>query len=343
MYGWDMKDENFLPKVSIIIPVFNGANFMKEAIDSALAQTYSNIEVVVINDGSQDDGATESIAMSYGSKIRYLSKPNGGVSTALNLGIEKMTGDYFSWLSHDDVYKPEKIERQIEFLRRSCRYDTILYGSYELINSNSKTISIIDCSKLYSNNQLSIPLFPVLRGLANGCTMFIHKSHFIRIGLFDERLRTTQDYDLWFRMFREASVQFCPGNYVKSRIHSKQTGRAVNRHTDECERLWITMIDSVTSKEMCVMEGSPYYFYIRMADFLKNHSLYVKAEKHARKLANYEAERNGKGIPIAGYESSIPFSMSSGGLVCSIRRLHLSIKYEGIMVTIRKIVRKLLK
>ena len=80
------------PLVSIVIPVYNGADFLRECIDSALAQTYENIEIIVINDGSCDNGKTEEIALSYGDKIRYIYKENGGVSTALNLGIENMTG-----------------------------------------------------------------------------------------------------------------------------------------------------------------------------------------------------------------------------------------------------------
>ena len=82
------KEDKFNPLVSIVIPVYNGENYLKEAIDSALAQTYKNIEVIVVNDGSSDK--TDEICKSYGSKIRYFKKENGGVSTALNLGIEKM-------------------------------------------------------------------------------------------------------------------------------------------------------------------------------------------------------------------------------------------------------------
>src|SRR4026207_13272 len=92
------------PLVSIVIPVYNGANFMREAINSALAQTYKNTEVIVVNDGSTDNGLTDAIAKEYGDKICYFRKENGGCGSALNMGIANMKGDYFSWLSHDDVY-----------------------------------------------------------------------------------------------------------------------------------------------------------------------------------------------------------------------------------------------
>ena len=81
--------------VSIIIPVYNGANYLREAIDSALNQTYQNCEVIVVNDGSDDNGKTEEITLSYGSRIRYFRKENGGVATALNAGIREMQGEYF--------------------------------------------------------------------------------------------------------------------------------------------------------------------------------------------------------------------------------------------------------
>ena len=82
------------PLVSIVIPVYNGSNFLRDAIDSALAQTYPRVEVIVVNDGSTDGGATEAIAKSYGSRIRYFAKENGRVASAVNYGIANMNGDY---------------------------------------------------------------------------------------------------------------------------------------------------------------------------------------------------------------------------------------------------------
>ena len=104
------------PTVSIVIPAYNAANYLAEAIDSALAQTYPHIEIIVVNDGSRDEGATAAVAARYGDRIRYVEKENGGSSSALNTGIAHMTGEWFSWLSHDDLYEPDKLEKQVRYL-----------------------------------------------------------------------------------------------------------------------------------------------------------------------------------------------------------------------------------
>ena len=128
-------------KVSIVIPVFNGADYLREAIDSALAQTYQNAEIIIINDGSNDNGATENIALSYGDRIRYFSKENGGVASALNLAIKKMTGEYFSWLSHDDLYFANKVEAQIKALDQMQDKRVVLYSDFGVFYNNPDKLS----------------------------------------------------------------------------------------------------------------------------------------------------------------------------------------------------------
>lgn len=279
-------EDNFEPKVSIIIPVYNGSRYLGEAIDSALGQSYSNVEVIVVNDGSDDDGATEEVALSYGKSIRYYSKENGGVSTALNFAMEKMTGDYFSWLSHDDVYYPNKIERQIKFLAEHQSIDTILYGGYELIDEASNIFSQVTFEGVYPEEKLNISLFPVLRGLINGCSLLIHKSHFERSGLFDENLHLVQDYALWFKMFRHAQVRFLPGIFVKTRVHGEQqTKKKMERNLEECNWMWISFINNVSIEEMCEMDGTPYLFYKNTASTLARYTEYLQAQQYAESLA----------------------------------------------------------
>ena len=190
------------PKVSIIIPVYNGSNYLKEAIDSALAQTYANCEVLVINDGSCDEGKTEAIALSYGDRIRYFAKENGGVASALNIGIHQMEGEYFSWLSHDDVYYPNKIEREMEAIQESNDPTKLVQCEYDFYDEATGTYTPTDFSKTYSIDQLTNSVFSVLQLQIHACCALIHRSHFERVGLFDEKRWYTQDVEMWFRLFR---------------------------------------------------------------------------------------------------------------------------------------------
>jgi glycosyltransferase involved in cell wall biosynthesis len=213
-----MKINN--PKVSIIIPVYNGSDYLSQAIDSALNQTYTNIEVIVVNDGSNDEGASDKIALSYGNAIKYYFKENGGVSSALNLGICKMTGEYFSWLSHDDIYMPDKIEKQVKRLRELDFADVIIYSGYRAINKKSKVKN--DFYPILSDPEYFF--YDLFCGWpVHGCTVLIPKICFSKVGLFNESNKTAQDYEMWFRLLK-AGYQFIlvPEALIKFRVHSAQ-------------------------------------------------------------------------------------------------------------------------
>jgi len=257
------------PLVSIIIPVFNGGNYLQEAINSALAQTYSNIEVIVVNDGSQDGGITEKIAKSYDDKIRYFHKENGGVATALNLAIKEMEGEYFSWLSHDDMYYPNKIERQLEALWEKGDIETIIQSGYNLLNVNSNEITRVVQSETYPIAKLIDSVFPVLQGLVNGCSLLIHKSHFKRVGIFNEDLITSQDYDLWFRMMRYQKMIYVSEPLVLVRRHDDQGSNTLTCYDSERCKLHISFLESLSEEEMCSMYGNPYMFYHKMYCYFK--------------------------------------------------------------------------
>lgn len=193
------------PKVSIVIPVYNGSNFMRCAIDCALAQTYENTEIIVINDGSNDEGRSEEIALSYGDRIRYFSKTNGGVSSALNCGIANMTGEYFAWLSHDDAYTPTRIEDAVKLLKA---HDLLgkkyvgFTGGY-IADANGRKIrdmqSRFEKERVYSAYD-TMEIMAV-SGTLYGCNLLIPREAFEEAGLFEETLRYSQDALMWYRIF----------------------------------------------------------------------------------------------------------------------------------------------
>lgn len=221
---------SFLPKVSIVIPVYNGADYLRESIDSALAQTYANVEVLVVNDGSCDDGATEAVALSYGDKIRYFKKENGGVSSALNMGIQNMTGDYFSWLSHDDRYDPEKVACSVAYLAEFENRDRLLAmcGGY-YIDKNSAHLRDMhfpfERGRVYSG--LDVVSHILSHGVLDACCLLIPKTAFDECGLFNEDLRYNQDALMWYQIFcRHYGLVVCDEQkQVAYRLHAAQTSK----------------------------------------------------------------------------------------------------------------------
>lgn len=242
-------ERQFDPKVSIIIPVYNGAKYLAEAIDSALAQTYSNIEIIVVNDGSTDAGASERVALAYGERIRYAAKPNGGVATALNRGVEEMTGDYFSWLSHDDLYLPDKVETQIKALLqmpdpRRC----VLYSDYEVFTDDPAA------GTPYILQHMAPEDFRYYITIANalhGCTLLVPRQAFAEHGGFNPALRTTQDYDLWFRMAETYAFVHQPVILVRARSHAEQgTLQMLELAMTECNALLQGFVEQLSEADV---------------------------------------------------------------------------------------------
>jgi glycosyltransferase involved in cell wall biosynthesis len=213
------RDEVMGAKVSIVIPVYNGANYLAEAIESALEQTHTNFEVVVVNDGSTDDGATRRVAQRYAGRIRYFEKPNGGVASALNFGIAEMTGEYFSWLSHDDLYLPDKIASQLDFLANAVSDRAlIVYGNCAVFTGDpaqAKAVDVPDASLKYFRYLLATS------SAVHGCTLLIPKSAFDNGG-FDVSKPTTQDYDMWFRLAGALDFVKLDRTLVLARQHPEQ-------------------------------------------------------------------------------------------------------------------------
>ena len=278
------SSESFFPKVSIIIPVYNGADYLFESVSSALSQTYGNFEVIVVNDGSDDGGKTEEIALSFGDKIRYYKKENGGVSSALNFGIEKMTGDYFSWLSHDDSYAPGKLESSVKLISKFGENKRLiaLTGGYYTNPESEKVRDFPDRfepGKVYGGKKvLEIML---KKGTLNGCCMLIHKNVFEECGLFDEQLRYNQDALLWYRIFSSGYRLVYDGERnVTYRLHSGQT--SVKKH-------YLLEKDSLSLSKKIL----PVFLKISTSDFSPVYLLALRFAKHKCKSAAIECIRFG--------------------------------------------------
>lgn len=211
--------------VSIVIPAYNASLYLTQAIESALAQTYQAVEVIVINDGSTDDGTTRKIGMSYGDRIRYYEKENGGCASALNYGIQVMSGEWFSWLSHDDLYMPEKIEKLIALIEKfNLNPESIVLGCNDLImNPQGET------TRNFFNNSTGILSPEKAFGetlnvkTINGCGLLIPKAILDRVGGFRTDYKHLLDREMWMRIaLNRYSYCFDEKPLVISRVHNQQ-------------------------------------------------------------------------------------------------------------------------
>ncbi|MBQ7345276.1 MAG: glycosyltransferase [Oscillospiraceae bacterium] len=267
-----------MPKISIVIPAYNASNYLAEAIDSALGQTYPNVEIIVVNDGSKDDGATERVALSYGDKIRYFSKENGGSSSALNMGIANMTGDWFSWLSHDDLYVPEKVQLQVEFLEalqlsEEALRRHVLFSASDLIDGYGRYIrkaaskeSLRIARRLESLEHNGHLIAEPTKYGFHGCSCLVHKSAFQDVGVFDEGLWMLNDMDLWFRIYKAGyKIHYLPEPLVKGRIHPKQVSKCIgySYHNPEQDMFWKRSLDLLM--ERYPQEGELFFRFGRNA------------------------------------------------------------------------------
>ncbi len=257
------------PLVSIVIPVYNGSNYMKEAIDSALNQTYNKCEVIVVNDGSTDDGLTEKIALSYGEKIRYFKKKNGGVATAINFGISKMKGEYFAWLSHDDIFYPYKIEKQIDAIQNSGIKDAICHGNFDFLQMKSGEKTSVDLLNLYERNQLESSCFAPVFLAIHGSTLLIHKSHFERVGNYRTDLLATQDSEFLFRVMRGQKSVFVEQPLIIGRLHEEQGQKTMKCHKPEYNKMFMDFCEELNDEEKEQMCGSVINFYYNLWKLLK--------------------------------------------------------------------------
>ena len=205
---------NLKPTVSVIIPVFNGAQYIQGAIESVLNQTFKDFEIIVVDDGSTDDTKALLEPWVKEEKIKYIYQQNKGLAGARNTGIRHAGGKFLKFLDCDDLLYPEQLERQVEHLMDKPQ-SIISATSYELEFESKKKISI----NLYlKENQLA----QFIEG--NPCpahTILVHRSLVEQAGGFDETLLSHEDSDLWLRILIQGGI-FEKVDYLGCcyRIHS---------------------------------------------------------------------------------------------------------------------------
>jgi glycosyltransferase involved in cell wall biosynthesis len=216
-----MKSEAIPPLVSVIIPTYNRAWCLREAVDSVLAQEFGDFEMIVVDDGSTD--ATATLLAAYGGRVEVMHQANRGVSAARNAGIAAARGGLIAFLDSDDIWLPRKLSTQIHFFQ--SHPDALIHQTEELWVRNGRRVNP---GRRHRKPEGMIFEPSLELCLVSPSAVMARRELFGQVGLFDESLPACEDYDLWLRV----SCRFP--------VHLTETPLIVKRggHADQLSRAW---------------------------------------------------------------------------------------------------------
>ena len=202
--------------VSVVIPNYNYERYLCETIDSVLAQTYPDVEIIVVDDGSKD--ASKEILAGYGDKVRTIFQENQGVSATRNNGVKESSGEFIAFLDADDAWLPTKLEKQVGRFREDRSLGLVHVGVDEVdADGNSLVQRLEGVEGNVSATLLTSKREGVLGG---GSGLMVPRSVFDEVGGFDLRLSTSADWDLFYRISEGYAVGFVPEILIRYRVHS---------------------------------------------------------------------------------------------------------------------------
>ncbi|MBD2771541.1 glycosyltransferase family 2 protein [Iningainema tapete] len=214
-----------MPNVSVIIPTYQRANLVSQAIESVLAQTYTDYEIIVVNDGSTDN--TIEVLEYFGEKITVIHQENQGSAAARNTGIKVAQGQYIALLDHDDIWLPTKLEKQVSYLDSHPKIGLVY----------SDTLYFNEKGLLPGSHAKFFPVPPVLqswtlfvRNTIPTCSVVMMRRKCLDdVGLFDETLPPCDDYDLWLRLVEKWPIHFLNEPLVHYRRYEGQQSNSEER------------------------------------------------------------------------------------------------------------------
>lgn len=210
--------------ISVIIPVYNGEDTIAEAVESALQQTFSDLEVIIIDDGSTDT-TVEILQKISDSRLKVFSYPNAGIAASRNRGLSHARGQYIAPLDADDIWKPEKLEAQLEALQSSSDA-AVAYCWSDCIDKSGRWLRPGGHPSL---SGYVLPNLLISDILENGSNPLIEHQALIKVGKYDESLPAGQDWDMSIRLAFHYHFVLVPQPLVLYRISASSVSRNINR------------------------------------------------------------------------------------------------------------------
>jgi len=212
-------------KVSVIIATYNYGRYIKTAIDSVLAQTYSDVEIVVVDDGSKDN--TRDIVTSYGDSVKYIYQKNRGPAAARNTGIFESKGEFIAFLDADDYYAKDNLKIKMSFLENTDGAGWI-FSDWQYVDEDKKILDKGSTKFKFAEKKLTGMIFEDLiyhRNYISPCSVVIKRSILKDIGYFDPDVRSQEELDLWLRTSLKYPVYYIDDVLVYVTVHSNSLSR----------------------------------------------------------------------------------------------------------------------
>ncbi len=218
------------PLVSVVIPAYNSGCFLAETIQSILGQTYVPLEIIIVNDGSTDNTAIVLAKFRLHENLRVIHhSTNRGQAAARNNGIRAARGDYIAFCDADDIWLPEKVEKQMNVFWRNEKAEIVYCDIYKFDQHHifPKTLwQEKNITPVRGGSELLTNIF--YRNFIPGAMTVVKKDIFHKAGFYDESLRVCEEYDLWLRMIAaNIQIDFCLEPLAKYRQHPNQISRNV--------------------------------------------------------------------------------------------------------------------
>jgi glycosyltransferase involved in cell wall biosynthesis len=215
-----------MPRVSVLIPAYNRANYLPETIASVQKQTFGDIEIIVVDDGSADNTA-EVVRSISDSRLKYIHQGNRGVSAALNTAWRAASGEFVAMLGSDDVMLSQQIEQLLPIIEHNAALG-VVYARAQAMDAQGKPLSqILGSSLKFSDNALQSLLYG---DSVCGIATLIRRSCLERVNGFDESLIANEDWDLWIRMAEISRFAFHDEILARFRMHAASLTGARSQH-----------------------------------------------------------------------------------------------------------------
>ncbi len=226
-------------KVSVVIPTFNRAHLLRDALDSVLQQTFQDFEIVIVDDGSTD-GTTELVQTISDTRIRYFTQDHRGVAAALNHGWQNARGTYIGRLDSDDCWSPTLLQELVNALEANPKI-AVAYARAQGMNANGESLTqLIGAQEKFPSETLKSLVYG---DFVSPMAVLIRRDALAQVGGYDESLIANEDWDLWLRLAQNFQFAYVPRVLARYRYHAQNLTRTDSAQMERVMRDRVRVLD----------------------------------------------------------------------------------------------------